>query len=403
MKPHKKSLTLAIARDIKAGLTHEEVLQKYAVSRGLIRKQLEELVREKLISENEFDKFLNAERKAVDTPSAAGQATKPPVSRVEPRSGNGEPTFDVNMLADIAHDIKSGMTYARLITKYPAFRHNAKILLTQILNDNLITLTELYKFRQTIRDDTDSGSAVDKDKKVEHPKTEKREVAGPQQGTENLALAEANSGLNGERNVNVGRLRWVILLMPIAVGLLSYQYWGYPAFFYGVLIGLGIVIAAMWLLVKSANFSPDGAAMVIGTVSLIAIFYVCFNYTGDKYGNRTESLGIVTADLDSDVGGPLATVFRGIKKMFKNDPPQCERLKAFINDYRKLVKHKGDEKRMRLEIDSLMDKHKQFINEIPPGTAVAYLYPAQLALSANDETSFKERYKELLEWCRRGR
>jgi len=70
MKPHKKSLRLGIASDIKAGLTYEEVLQKYSVSRGLIRKLSEELAREELISEKEFDNFQNTDRKAVETKRA---------------------------------------------------------------------------------------------------------------------------------------------------------------------------------------------------------------------------------------------------------------------------------------------------------------------------------------------
>jgi hypothetical protein len=68
MKPYKKSLRLAIARDIKAGITFGEVLQKYTpVSAYRIRKLSEVLAREKLISEKEFDNFRNTERKAVDT------------------------------------------------------------------------------------------------------------------------------------------------------------------------------------------------------------------------------------------------------------------------------------------------------------------------------------------------
>lgn len=326
MKSHKKSLRSAIARDIKAGTAYEQVVRKYAVSHGLVRKLSEELARDKLISENDFRKFLNTEgkavasgtgpspvgrmespprvqqilnrdfhrsnephRKAVEAHPAVAQPEESPAAKAEQATGGGDYQPDIELLARIARDIKSGMTCEWLLIKYPVFGSETKILLEQMVKENMITVNDLHRLGQTIRNKADTDSVVAKDGKVKHPKTENRGAAGGQQGTESSASTSGDSGVRNGGNRNVGRVRWVIVLMPIAVGLLSHHYWGNPAFYYGLFVGLGIMIAAMWLLVKAASFSPDGAAMVIGTVSLIAIFYVCFTYTGANSGNYAES------------------------------------------------------------------------------------------------------------------
>ena len=73
---HKKSLRKAIARDIKAGLTYGYVLRKYSVSQSLVDKISEELARDKVISDQEFDKFRGIEWKVVDPDPATSPARK---------------------------------------------------------------------------------------------------------------------------------------------------------------------------------------------------------------------------------------------------------------------------------------------------------------------------------------
>jgi calcineurin-like phosphoesterase family protein len=63
----KKSLRDAIAYDIKAGMTYEEVHKKYNVSHSLIRKKTEEAVRERLILQAELNRFLDTQRQCVDS------------------------------------------------------------------------------------------------------------------------------------------------------------------------------------------------------------------------------------------------------------------------------------------------------------------------------------------------